>query len=1067
MALKITTKTYFEQRLTELNISVKDAARHGLDVDKQGNIIQEIRTFQGNPVLWQDRTGRNARKIERIRNRKTGTEGTGEEQYNRKLTLTRYTPENLESILKQNPGAGKYKYPSKKVTGYGALPMPSMTAIDAFRAHITGGTGAGIEGYFKAVALALNGVEATAFTGNTTYKLEGMEEYFLQRKLDDFVIMYDGDALQLSKRQTEVISSNRVLQFYNSAVKFAEQFHNFCKRHNLKTRLHFCMVATEAKYKGVDDLLAAHAKEEQEKIIHEWRTLKTGEYFKFVRLGKTTYKRNLDSFFGVANHADFYRRHAALIRDRPFRFGGATYQLTVPERHFNLMEYQQGHRFFSMLENPFRVEMPAEKLYVGKWITEATKQLDSILKDTARVCIEAPTGTGKTSYFLGHQAKGRNVPGYFQRAGVQGVVAVPTVMLAKQLASKYRVPAFHGTVSLAQKEEAANAPAIVCTYDTLHHVHDLQSRVLIVDEAHNLVNQYGEIKKNKPFRADTLRRVVEQFDIAKKTVLISATPPRALARDMDFYYVDIQRKENNLANVYTIEAENSGHQALTEEVVSELQRLNWRDGRVHFVYYNHAEQLEFIRDHLVSTGVLDCKDITIITREQVDSGHRIYNQIVKKEEITGVRLILTTCLMAEGVNINNSDIGNIYTVAINCVDSFRQFVARFRKMESLNVYDIRPPERRLPPEFFLSGELQAKNLKAIAAAQWDEVESLARVFAEEWPADTLPFYDSIKPDYPYNPAYFEYVYQTGEGRHAIDNLRIFAAIRERMLDTGNNCFFYSQLSKYPSIKIQGAKEKAGDDRGKVVAAMQETTEIRDQIKAQKLAELREQLTARPGVVVSACYLHVTKSNSRHAKKRIKTLAGNLITHEVETEAREYLQAHVSDFSQKWFKDLINRFLRLHFAGVDRDTIQQKMEAGKQEFARWWRRWKTYMEFTAYDNRGDRLAFTDLHKAEIRFRKRALEFIRDNLDSAGKIRSDKLTKLLNAKATRVKFAASLAGVESQSIVMFDEAKAEKLVYALFNVAREDRFRGFKVYTLRELEQPPTGSCTTKEFLALYK
>ena len=47
---------------------------------------------------------------------------------------------------------------------------------------------------------------------------------------------------------------------------------------------------------------------------------------------------------------------------------------------------------------------------------------------------------------------------------------------------------------------------------------------------------------------------------------------------------------------------------------------------------------------------------------------------------------ITNTRHIKNININNSNIGNVYTIGIRCIDSFRQYVARFRKMEKVMVY---------------------------------------------------------------------------------------------------------------------------------------------------------------------------------------------------------------------------------------------------------------------------------------------------------------------------------------------------------------------------------------------
>lgn len=1055
-----TTTKYFNERLAELGIHPDDAGRHGLREDEHGNVEQAFRSFSGDPVRWLDKRGRNRKKIETIKNRRSFTEGANVERYYKELTMKRWTPAYLAELRRRKPDAGKYKFPSKAVTGYGPLPMPTNAAIDAYNAGTTGGTVVGVEGYFKAVAMSLRDTEAVAFTGISTYKVDAnLADYLLQRQPDDFIILYDADARQLKQPDDAgVVDCQRVFNFYHSAANFSRQFFNFTKEHGIKTKLHFAMVAEDAIHKGVDDLLHAG---DGHRIMADLHTLAPSQHFHVLRLGRSNYDQKLTAFFAIQNHVEFYRRYVAEIGARPFRFAGATYQFTLPERHFNLFVAGQGHQYFRLLDDPFHVQLDAEELTVDKFMTEANAtparvtpsgkvvrdgagNIDNIINTYNKICIEAPTGTGKTSFFLGHKVGRKKEKGWFKRTGTRGVVAVPTVMLAKQLAAKYNIAILSGYIDNRKKEAALKAPVVVCTYDTLHHLSDLEGRVLVVDECHNLVNQYGEVKTNIFFRAEVLRRMVARFDVAAKTVLISGTPPKLLAKAMAFKYVRIIRRQNNMVNVFTMEAEKNSAKALTTAVLAELEKLDFTKDKIHFVYFNNGAKLELIKKYMVDAGYLVADDVSIVTREHVNTGHLVFNGIVEREEITGVKLVLSTCLIAEGININNRNIGDIYTVDINCPDSFRQYVARFRNMASVDVYDIRPPERRLDKRFFISAMDDFNMIRDMADAQLDMVKAARHQYMAEYDAEELIYWSDIRPAYNFRPELFQYIFQTDDG-HAVDYLRMFAAVRERMMETGNNCFFYSQIGEHPNINIQGREPSTGAVN---------LDAVEDDMKAERhrvVDALKDDLKADPAKVVHAYLLHAGKSNNRHATKRIETMAGELITEDGKEAAAVYLQTNAEHFRQKWYKTVINRFLRLHFAGVEDELRHQYMDAGRQDFHRQWHRFTTCVEVELYNNRRHRLMMTAQHKAEVKFKLHAKKWIMDAAPD-GVFRSDHLTELLNTKAKRLTLSKALDAVEEQPLAVFTEGMAEKLLCQLFDV-EERQFHGFKRYTFREIETPP--------------
>ncbi len=1049
-ATQSATSGYLAARLNALGIPVQDAHLHGLHDDGHGNVEQVIRTFAGFPILWQDRRGNNAARIQTLSNRKTGTERGDLEQFNRPLSIVRISPENLERLRRAKPDAPKYRYPSKEITGHGVYPMPTNTAIDAFTAGKIGGVAVGVEGYFKACALALNGAEATAFTGISTYKVDAaMAEYLIARRLDDFIILYDADARHLPDKNADVVDSTRLFSFYASARNFAEQFYTLTKKHGLKTRLHMAVVSENAGAKGVDDVLEGYALDDRRAIVAALQSLTPSPWFDVFRLPVSKFKPVLDAFFGVKNHVEFYNRYRHIIRERPFRFAGATYQLTIPAGSFNLFNREQAATAFTILENPFDVPVNAHTIQVNRYLAEATRQLDGVILANNRVCIDAPTGTGKNAFFLGYKSGGRKHAGYFARTKTRGIITVPTRILAQQLEAKFKIPALYGEVTRAKLERILNAPVAVCTYDTLRHISDLPGRVLVVDEAHNLINQYGDIRGNKPFRAETLRRMVERFDVAQKTVMISGTPPRQLAHHFGFYYLEVQRRENNRVNVHALEASTAGAKGLTTALLAELHKVDFSAPQIHFAYYNNREQLHLIAEHLNAAGKLPLSEIAIITRETVDGGHKIFNEVVQSEQITGAKLVLSTCLLAEGINLNNRNTGRIFTVGIDCPDSFRQYVARFRNMPELHVYDIRPPEQKLGNDFSTPATAELSAVLKIADGQKELIENSARYHAQDFPVDSLEFWDDIQPQYRYRPDVFTWIYQNDAGKPAVDVLRILASIRERMMDTANNAFFYAQIGRHPNIIIQGMAATPEQNRADIEQAVNETAATVRAAKDETLTRLKNDLAEKPAAVVGAYHARVKKAGNRHARTRLEVMAPDLICDDV--AAAIYLEAHADDFRHDWFTAMINRFIRVRFTGVNAEIILEALDMPEREFWRMYSKWKTSVEFMAYENRAHRCGLTAHHKAEIKTRILMREWIKDAAALDGIIQATAVVKLLNDKLKRRTISAALDGVEETPLTVIDAAAADRIIHALFDV-EETRYASGTEYLIKEMAAP---------------
>ena len=336
-------QSYFYKRCQNLGITPDQAINdHSLDVDHFGNIIQKVRHFDGSSFMFLPKFGNKAKGYKQHKqneNRKsTFVLHTDGSDYYEQLNTIRHRP----SFLRKNPSLGKYKFQSKKYTGHSPKAMPSKLAIDHFNSGVVAGTIVFTEGYFKAIALSVNGIEATAFSSITTFKLDPpTKEYLATRKPENVILLYDGDTQDLSDKSKE-ISDKRPRSFYNSALKFSKEFHRFIKEEGLNIKLHWSMSTSEEK--GIDDVLEVHNKKE---VVDAFNTLKPSEYFDFMTLPKSNDTKKLQQKILHNNHDDFYQFHKDKIKTNPFSFNGISYQYTNIETDDDTFPY------FKVLSDPF------------------------------------------------------------------------------------------------------------------------------------------------------------------------------------------------------------------------------------------------------------------------------------------------------------------------------------------------------------------------------------------------------------------------------------------------------------------------------------------------------------------------------------------------------------------------------------------------------------------------------------------------------------------------------------------------------------------------------------------
>ncbi|MCA8972797.1 MAG: DEAD/DEAH box helicase, partial [Planctomycetes bacterium] len=702
-----------------------------------------------------------------------------ESAYFEPYTVRRLHPEAVT-------GKAKYLHPK----GAPVPPMPAPNAIKAHREAITGGTVYFIEGYFKAIALDTAGAEVTAFSGIGLYPIkEEVRAYLERRKPDRVVILYDADAKNLSTpKDGAPWSDKRPRGFLASVTNFARRFFALREGINPQARLYFAMVNPASKYKGFDDLLQHGNPAQRAEILEELDTLpKRGRYVHALRLHRTAYLARMRRFFALDTYRTFYETHRAQIGGQAFQYEKRAYKAHTIGKLTR----------FTLTDDPYQADQGGQRLFVRRWLEEARRELDTALKEEGRLAIEAPTGSGKTTFFA-------KLP---RRTGQRVVVACPTVNLARQAAGKVRgAVAIHGRASTRRSNKAAEAQLVFCTYDTLHQLPDIHRRIVVIDEAHNLVNQFGEVANTyNPFRAEKLRTALELAGTGKKAVFLSGTMPPLLAQAVGAKLIQVNRKDSNKVRVHALEADGANTDKLTAATLAELHRIDYTEDRLHFVFMNNTEQMEAIRAHLIEAGHLEAGQIELITRRTVNQGKRRgYDHIVEKESLPGgVKLVLSTCLISEGVNIVNRNIGRVLYAGPRCADTFRQYVARFRNVPTLEVTAILPKENNLRERFLhcdVSKMLDRCQRTAALQVQFAE-EELEETRSQMAPEELEHLAQIEAEKGTYNSILFSLIYFDQDNTPRPDVLRILATVREEKLRGTNNAYFLQEITAAPNIAL--------------------------------------------------------------------------------------------------------------------------------------------------------------------------------------------------------------------------------------------------------------------------
>ena len=578
---------------------------------------------------------------------------------------------------------------------------------------------------------------------------------------------------------------------------------------------------------------------------------------------------------------------------------------------------------------------------------------------------------------------------------------------------------------------------------------------------------------------DFIRRIdLNRLEAANQCAVffLSGTMPPLLAQAVGAKLVQVHRQESNQVQVNVLEATGSAPDKITAATLAELHRIDYKADRLHFVFMNNTEQLQAIRQHLIEAGHLRAEEIELITRRTVNQGKRRgYDSIVKKEQLPdGVKLVLSTCLISEGVNINNRNIGRVLYTGPRCADTFRQYVARFRNVPTLEVTAILPKENNLRQRF-LSGDvsrmLDQYQRSAELQVQFAE-EELAAIRAE-MAEEELEHLAEIEADKgTFESDRFDLIYTDHTGTPRPDVLRILATVREEKLKGINNAYFLQEITAAPNISLYshaGAQVDKDTEQ-----SVKDATAARLEAQRENLAETLEALKADGPKMVKALHLYYQDTGNRKSRAELEELAADVLNEITEIEARTYLETHRSHLEDKAARRAIRDYCKLCYLEMTAEEITTELEDyDPQRIGLMWRQLQALATRHRYDNRRERTTMHHLHsleaKANILIEKSLARAAEEDANCEG-LTAAELTAAIMQPLSRQRYGQVRAEMVTDTAAQISAQKAVMIARELFELTeitdgRERRYILGNPYTFLHKKAGQNVPKSCKMFLRI--
>ncbi|WNJ21558.1 DEAD/DEAH box helicase family protein [Pontibacter sp. G13] len=465
-----------------------------------------------------------------------------------------------------------------------------------------------------------------------------------------------------------------------------------------------------------------------------------------------------------------------------------------------------------------------------------------------RYILQAPTGAGKTYSVF------RIVAQQVATVETPLVFSAPLTLQLEQFSQTYSAPVVHAESTSETLKSLHDQSVILCTFDSLHRVEETlgtrkwRSCTVCFDEGHQLAMAAQDNYKLRPYT-----RSFQTAERANRIVIISATPHPYFV-DMDFQYVQFIQRDTTPVEVIPVQLPSSNKQQVDATAIRMIALHASEQDQIQLVFLDSNDRLEGYRDQLIASGAYTPKEIALISRRaRKDEGLDgiVYRSIVEQSVIpAGIRVILCTRILSEGISLNNEHIGVVHLIEVDNQELFAQFPARARKVDKIRAYSYLP-ERKVftRSSGYAANMIEYKKLEAESVAQsynqkYDDRSSRLRGISEYY--DRKVRRDILRDSEPsllIAPNYMS-------GRPETNHLFIFnQLIEQRDLGTDRNTFYRILDKRYPHISILPELSLPSEDE--LSENLKISKEQKRKLKQDSREELYDALIENPQAVFAA------------------------------------------------------------------------------------------------------------------------------------------------------------------------------------------------------------------------
>ena len=290
--------------------------------------------------------------------------------------------------------------------------------------------------------------------------------------------------------------------------------------------------------------------------------------------------------------------------------------------------------------------------YISEHETILMTMLTRSLQGETNLLI-APTGSGKTYSVINMLKKVDDL------GQIKSIFIVPNSINVEQIKIEYKIPGAWGDIPVIPELEKGNV--VVMTWDKFIQLDEniLRDYIVVLDEVHQT---YTDM-----YRKQKINKLYENLELTKGQIHITATPNKLNFNNYDFI-LEYKQKAQTKYNV-----------KLYDKVCDDTICNIIKNSNKFALLKDDIKYLNFMKENNPT------KKIDVITSSTRNLS-KTYKELVSKGTMKKVEGICNTSVLVAGVNIYEPGITDIIIVEEKDIATIKQYVARFRDLEEVNVH---------------------------------------------------------------------------------------------------------------------------------------------------------------------------------------------------------------------------------------------------------------------------------------------------------------------------------------------------------------------------------------------